>query len=159
MRIAIYIGALVAILTSCGGSPQTSTSVYMETAKVFDQFEMKKNYDERMESDLSREVNLLDSLKQEVNVSIASGDSLNAFKLRKQYYVIERAYNEKYQKLSTQYTNEVNVRLNEYVKLFAEENDYDFVMGSSGQGNIMYAKDDLNITEDLIEFINKKYTN
>lgn len=158
MRIVIYIAAVIGLLlTSCSNQDVPTKSVFMETAKVFEGFEMKKGYDLRMESDLGREMNLLDSLKQEVNTSIELGDSLTAFKLRKQYYVIEQAYNQKFETLSTQYTTEVNDRLNEYIKAFAEENGYDYVLGSSGQGNIMYAKETLNVTDKLIEYINKKY--
>ena len=38
------------------------------------------------------------------------------------------------------------------------ENGYDVIFGASGEGNIMYATDELNITSEVLAYCNKKYS-
>ncbi|MBL4863191.1 MAG: OmpH family outer membrane protein [Crocinitomicaceae bacterium] len=162
MKKSIYSVLIVMIATlivSCNGDGNSQRIVFMENAKVFEKFEMKKDYDKLIERDLSNEVKQLDSLGLEINKQITLGDSLSVFKLKKQYYIIEQQYNKTFESISSKYTNEVNDRLNEYLKLFSEEKGYDLILGSSGQGNVMYIKEGVDISDELIKFINHKYSN
>ena len=70
---------------------------------------------------------------------------------------MDQQYNHKFQENSTRYTQEVNERLNQYIEQYAEENGYDFILGSNGQGNVMYAKKENNVTDDLIKYINNEF--
>ncbi len=153
-----YFSAVVlcVILFSCGDN-KLGMIGFMENAKVFEGFEMKKDYDKRIEFDMAMEVKLLDSLELQVGQETQTGDSLSVFRLRKQLYVAKQQYTQKFQKKSDQYTKEVNDRLNGFIEDFSKENGYDFILGSNGQGNVMYAVKEKNITEDLISYINKKY--
>ena len=49
------------------------------------------------------------------------------------------------------------LQLNQYVKEFGEKNSYDIIHGANGNGSLMYAKDILNLTEEVKAFINNKY--
>lgn len=152
--IACILGCL---LTSCGEEEKSGKIGFMENARVFEGFEMKKDYDKRIEEDMSNEVKVLDSIEVKLDQMVATGDSMKVFQLRKQYYLIEQRYRQKFDENSTRYTQEVNDRLNDYIKKYSEENGYDFVFGSNGQGNVMYAKEQCNISDDLIKYINSEY--
>jgi len=153
----IFFGSVLLALSSCSDEDVQGKTGFMENARVFEGFEMKKDYDQRIEEDMSPETKLLDSLELQLGQVIQAGDSLKAYQLRRQHYIVEQQYNKKFQENSTRYTQEVNDRLNKYIEQYAEENGYDFILGSNGQGNVMYAKKDKNITDDLIKYINSEF--
>ena len=61
------------------------------------------------------------------------------------------------QQLSEQYTNDIWKFINEKANEYGEQEGYDYIFGASGNGSLMYAKHKHDITEDIIEYINKKY--
>ncbi len=68
------------------------------------------------------------------------------------------------QKLS-QDLAEMEIQMNEtlldsitnYLKRYTKEKPYDFILGFSKGGGILYAKDDLDITEDVLKGLNEEY--
>jgi len=154
-KYLVITSLLISVFTSCGGSSNSSSVVFMNNVKVFESFEMKKDYDEKLQQDLLSESSLLDSIELKANQFLQ--DSLETFRLRNQYLQVQQVYNQKFEKFSAQYTTEVNNRLNEYIEAYAKEKGYEIVLGSGGEGNVMYVKEGLDITEDLITFINKSY--
>lgn len=59
--------------------------------------------------------------------------------------------------LSQTYTADVWKRINEYVSSYGEEQGYDFIIGATGDGNLMYARKARDVTDEVIEYINLKY--
>lgn len=53
--------------------------------------------------------------------------------------------------------NPVIEEVNSFIKEYGKQNGYSYVFGNLGNGNIMYATDDNNITEEVIENLNKQY--
>ena len=156
-----YIIGLLGLLilwSSCGedGSVGIQKIVFLENGKVFEGFEMKLDYDKLMEKDMKNESVRLDSLGFILNQS-GLIDSLEVYRLRKEYYITEELYNKKFEQLSKQYTAEVNERLNGYIEEYAKEMGYSLILGSGGSGNVMYVDPKDNVTEELIKYINEKY--
>ncbi len=48
-------------------------------------------------------------------------------------------------------------KVNDYVKRYAEANRLDLIEGTTTSGNILYASDAIDVTQDIIEGINKEY--
>lgn len=48
-------------------------------------------------------------------------------------------------------------RINDFVKLYGEKHGYEYILGATGTGNMLYARDVLNITNEVIEAINEQY--
>ena len=48
-------------------------------------------------------------------------------------------------------------KINDFVKRYAENNDIDLIEGITSSGNIMYASDAIDITQDIIEGLNIEY--
>lgn len=59
--------------------------------------------------------------------------------------------------LSDKYTADIWKEINRYISDYGKENGYDFIFGASGSGNLMFAKDAHNVTEDIIEYVNRRY--
>jgi len=156
-----YLFIIISILSiGCGKDKSSNVDKigFMENRNVFEAFQMKKDYDERIKSDLKELTMVLDDLRTKASEESKS-DSLAIFRLQKQYYEAEQNYNTRLKELSERYTLEVNNRLNEYLKKYSIENGYSLILGSEGQGNVMYIADEKNITKELIKYINQQYEN
>lgn len=145
-----------AILVACSDDDDQQQSIaFVDSVKLFEQFEMKKEYDKMIEADLAVETKLIDSVGVLLNNAT---DSNTVFRLRKDYYLIEQMYNTKFEQLSGRYTKIVAERLNEYIKKFAEQNKLDIVV-SGGNGNVLYVSEKRDLTEKAVEFVNKEFEN
>lgn len=161
-KFKIFLITMLLILTAfcsylyiSAGSSGNSI-VYMDKIKVFDNFQMKKDYDLLIEKELMPERSALDASANKIN-QFNSKDTTHLFELKKDYFIKKEAFDQKFKQSSEKYTMAVYEKLNAYIKEFAESKSYDFVLGTSGEGNIMYVSDSKDISEELIVFINTKY--
>ena len=129
--LSVLSGLALSIAACSEGDSSVQKIGFMENGHVFEGFEMKKDYDLLMEKDMKNESILLDSLGVILN-SGSITDSLRIYQLRKEYYIAEEIFNKKFEQLSTQYTTEVNERLNTYVEEYAKEKGYRIILGSGG---------------------------
>tara|TARA_R110002072_G_scaffold303135_1_gene495208 strand:- start:7436 stop:7924 length:489 start_codon:yes stop_codon:yes gene_type:complete len=158
--ISVFLGiCLFALLESCKSSNNSQKIGFMENIKVFEEFTMKKDYDLKIEEDISKEVQVLDSIQLLVNKMSIQGNQENLKQLKQEYFQKQEQYNQLFKNLSTKYTTEVNDRLNGYIKDFSNKKGYDIILGSGGEGNVMFTKEKINITDELIIYINEKYSN
>jgi len=54
-------------------------------------------------------------------------------------------------------TKSVLKQMDAYLKEYAKVNRYDLIIGNSSSSSLVYGEDQLDISEDVLEFINKKY--
>jgi outer membrane protein len=134
--------------------PSGKPTVVMDSYMVFEGFDMKKDYDKRMEKEMSLDQGELDKLGKALN---GERDPLKIEALKKTFTQKKLAFDEKFGQLSEQYTNEVYKRLNDYIKAYGKEKGYGVIIGSNGQGSVMYVDEKQDITKDLIRYINEQY--
>jgi len=48
-------------------------------------------------------------------------------------------------------------RLNPYIAEYGKEKGYAYIYGANGTGNVLYADEGEDITDELIEYVNKRY--
>ncbi|HBH23992.1 MAG TPA: hypothetical protein DDY13_11285 [Cytophagales bacterium] len=128
--------------------------VYFNNQALFEAFYGTKYYEQKLMEEENAMKMELDSLQRvisdmENDTEIAS--AIEKFRNRKQK--LEAGY----QKLSGNYTDQLWNQINGYVSEFGEENEYTYILGATGNGTLMYAGENLNITKELIEYINNKY--
>lgn len=77
----------------------------------------------------------------------------------KQQQLIEyqRGIEEKAQKEDQEMTQRVLQRVNAFIKRYGETNGYDVIFAATESGNLVYAKDYLNITEEVLNGLNREY--
>ena len=153
----IVIAGLLAWLLL--GNDQSAASnkrtVVIDSFKVFEGFQLKKDYDAKIEKEFAAEKAQLDSMGYRFNTL---KNPLEIDALKKQFVLKKQQFDEKFQAVSQKYTNEVYVRLNTYIKEFGKKNKLGIVIGSNGQGNVMYRDDSMDVTDQLIKFVNDKYS-
>ena len=164
VRLYQFIGLIVlAFFYSCNSTPKVG---YVESALVYEGFNGTKEVIQQNQQILVPRKNRIDSLK----VMLLSQQNLLSDKTYNNQQVFQSYMNGRqlYDSLSLDYDRlreELEIHtfqkswklINEYIKAFGEENGYQIIHGVSGNGNIMYAQKDLNITDAVITYVNNSY--
>jgi outer membrane protein len=77
---------------------------------------------------------------------------------RDEYYYKEKQFNEDNQSLLMQHNEQVNKQINQYIEEFGKEKGYKYIYGATGNGSMMYADKEADISKEVISYINDKYT-
>ncbi len=139
---------------------------YVEVTKLYSEFELKKELETKLLKVTNSRKSILDSLELQLQllskqVQSQNGkdkETLDKFQLNKGYYLKKKQeFEEDNQALIKQYDQQIFKQLNQYVQDYGKKNDYKYIYGTDGNGNIMYADDTENITSPVSVFINKRY--
>jgi outer membrane protein len=136
---------------------------YVDTIKVFNAFEMKKTLEKKMKQALEQDRFMLDSLKLHLQViyndSLIDGNKRFIALRETQNKIDQKAYQASQNEieLTDQYNTQIWKQLNQYLKEFGATKELDFMYGTSGQGNILYATEKYDLTTACIAYINDKY--
>lgn len=76
---------------------------------------------------------------------------------QKQLRDYQRAIQEKAQQEDTQMTTLVLEEVNTFLKEYGKKNNYRIIMAATEYGNLAYADEGLDITDDVLEELNKRY--
>lgn len=106
-----------------------------EFKRAVDDFETSKSKLSTKEAELSRQ--LIETKRKQL--------------VDYQQAIQQQAEQEDYQ-MTQKVLSEVNGLINDYAK----QQGYDMVLGASGNGNIVYAKEYMDITEDVMDMLNTK---
>lgn len=145
---------------------KTDRIAYVRTVDLFNEFELKKSLSSEFQQIENRRSHVLDSLK--VNIT-ALETQLRAADIRSESTMAEYKqkfdhFNQLSQQFSTEtkqveerYNEQVWTQLNQYVNDYGEKNGYVAILGAAGNGNVMYANSNMDITKELIEYSNNKF--
>ncbi len=54
-------------------------------------------------------------------------------------------------------TSAIISEINGFIKTYGEKNDYKIIFGATDMGNIVYASDGIDLTEEITEALNERY--
>lgn len=69
----------------------------------------------------------------------------------------QEAIQKKLQEEDKKVTQTVINDINDYVKDYGKKHNYDIIFGASGSGNIMYAKENTDLTNVILQGLNKEF--
>lgn len=141
-------------------------TAYFLSAEVYNEFDYKKELEHELDLSEQKHKETLDSLELDYKMFISNyqsneltDDEIIILK-RKQNYFLELK-----QEFENQYSQTVNTsynliwnRINEYVKSYGQEHGYTYIFGANGDGSVMYADEAKNITNEIKDYINIKYS-
>ena len=136
---------------------------YLDTAQVFDAFTLQKELRTQLENLQSKRQTRLDSMELRLKAMAGSSEfdrdrpGQEFISLSNLYTHQKKKFDEENLRLSREYDRQIWNQLNQYIEDFGEEKNYTMIFGANGQGNLMYAKDTKDITQELIDYINRKY--
>lgn len=145
------------------GSKKT---VWVNLSKVYNEFGLKKDLEQKFKAVQLARKNILDSL--ELNLQLLANQLQNLkdkreerayeFQLKKQEYLVKKQQMEEDNStLQSEYNEQVLTQINQYVKEYGIMKDHSLILGADGSGVVMYAKDNIEVTDEVLGFINNKY--
>ncbi|MCG8577589.1 MAG: OmpH family outer membrane protein [Flavobacteriales bacterium] len=165
MKTRFFYLIVLLVLASCGN--EASKIAYVQNFKLYAEFDLSKELDADLQVFSDQRMRELDSLKiifEQKTVDFQNMEEIPAedYKayndLRNTLMFRQKSYEEDLIAKSQEYDQQIWERLNGYIAEYATENDYDFILGASGDGNLMFAKDTLDITDELIAYCNTNYS-
>lgn len=174
LQLTINTLLLVIILTYLSVNYFTAEKemVYVDSSKLLENYEGMKVAKEAYQKNVSVWQANVDSLTTEVQESLMKFEkdrssmtekelvlSKELLKSKQQTLInYQKAIREKAQQEDAKLTQEVVVTINAYMKEYGEKNKYDIIFGATEIGNIVYANNAIDITEKVLEGLNKQYT-
>jgi len=141
------------------------TIVFIELKKVVDSFSYKKELEAEFDiikTNLSKQADSLETLvrvsytqleneqnKKEKDILIAKYNTLFSH-----YEIIKEKSEKEIQVVADNLNTKMYQKLNSLIKEYGIANNIDFILGTQSNGNIMYADDAKNVSDDVILFIN-----
>lgn len=136
---------------------------YVDLGTVFNEFEMQKELNNRLDQLSNTRQVQQDSL--ELNLQrIASSPEFDQnnpdarfMQLRTMYLQNQERFEQDNQRMVQEYDKQIWTQLNQYLNDFGTNANYTFVFGANGQGSVMFAEPELNLTQEVIAYINERY--
>jgi len=162
-KIAMINSALIVLLfvlfaLFCLNQPKPELVRYVDNVQLFNAFNMSKDLSKIHNDRIKNQVVLVDSLYKNFQLSIKNEEKEIILKREQLNFQKE---NQKLQEMQEYFSKEVSQqvwnRLNLYMKDYGTQYKYQLILGTQGNGNIMYADSIINITDDLLEYCNTKY--
>jgi outer membrane protein len=145
--------------------------VYVDAQKLVNGYSGMKQARQEFEIKSNAWKSNLDTLRMEAEAKIKEYDS----KVRKisakekelleelieskqqQYMNYQQAIAEKIKQEDQQLTAQVLTKVNDFIKRYGKEKGYTIIMAATQYGNIVYAKDDADITDEVLVGLNAEY--
>lgn len=125
-------------------------TAFILNQQVFNAFEGKKELEKKLNDVKARHQHVLDSVGALIGNSKDDAKIL-LYQQYVQHFQIEQ------EQTTEQYTADIWKRINQHVAEYGKEHGYDFILGASGDGSLMYAEEGNNITEEVISYLNERY--
>lgn len=167
MKKLLLVVLVAAGLTSCN----EQKTAYVDTTRLIQEYTEMQEVEAEFTTKSDRVKGELDSLarsfQQEVQeyqqnmgtMSTAERQETEERLMRKQQSIQQQQ-----QQMGNQLRQESDVvidsiveKVKGYVREYGKENDYTYIFGSNESANIMYAEEGLDITEEVLEKLNKSY--
>lgn len=140
-------------------------TAYMDIKKVFNGFQMKKELEEKYkQTERTRDKTLdtllfnLQAISRQMQQDKANTQLISQFEARREQYLkAKQQFAQDNSALSQKYDSQIFEQITQYVMEFGKKNNYDFIYGADGNGNLMFASDKYDVSNDVITFINNKY--
>lgn len=123
---------------------------FIHNQTVFEEFKGKLELEEKLNQERENNRKLLDSLK----MLIAGGRTDLTETLDEKAYSLKLQEEER----SARFTSDIWRYINESIAEYGKKNGYDYIMGATGNGSLMYASPEKDITSEIIKYCNDRYS-
>ncbi len=159
--ILVLLGAITYVLLK----NTSEKNAWVDVKKIYNEFSLKQELEKKYKQVETERKNILDSLEldlnliaRELNKTKPSNEQIKAFEMQKETYLYKKQqFTQENEQTQQTYNEQILTQLNQYVKDYCKEKNYDFVFGADGNGSLMYSKETKEITADVIVYINNKY--
>lgn len=141
-------------------------TAYVLITDVYNGFDMKKEMEQKFTKTKDARQKVLDSLEFELKMLVNKIEADNKkdeaeiqnFNEKKAEYLHRKQQLEQdNDALGKEYDQQILTQLNQSLKDYGKENGYQYIFGNDGNGSLLYAEENKNITTEVIPYINAKY--
>ncbi len=143
---SILLFLLVVSVSSCSNNK----TAYVDMFKLVQEFELQKEYSEEAKREMDKEKSIIDSVIYVQKLT----DPASYENIKAELY---GAYYRKVEERNREIEKMIWKRLNPYLTDYGKEHKYSIIYGANGTGNVLYADEALNITDEVIKYINNRY--
>jgi len=140
-----------------------SKIAFVDNQKVYDSFQMSIELNKNLESYNLKAKSILDSLDFELTQRAGKVNPNDTSQIA-EYLAFKKYCTGQYEyftnnsnELGTTYNQQILTQMNTYIQLYGKDKGYTIILGANGQGSLLYAEEGIDITEDIITYINNKY--
>jgi outer membrane protein len=166
-----FLFALAATVISLVALIRSHEIVYVDSIKLFSNYKGSLKAKAEYEKKLAQWKANIDTLTSELNNSFAKYEKEKARMSAKERKVTEEllmtkrqqtenynaAVSENAKKEDQAVTSQITKEINDFLKRYGEEHGYDFILGATNSGNVVFAKNGKNITDDVLKGLNGAY--
>ncbi|MBQ4822483.1 OmpH family outer membrane protein [Aquimarina sp. MMG016] len=153
----VLVIALTVLLSLYLSSFSNSNIVYVDNVELFNGFNMSKDLGKINKDKITKQKKKLDSLYTIYSILKEQKNEEKSTELETQLRSEDQELRKMNEYFSKDLSQKVWNRLNQYIKEYGEANEYKIVLGTQGNGNVMFAEEGINITEDILIYANHKY--
>lgn len=144
----------------------SSNVVYIDTALVYEKFNLSKELNGELEKVFKSRKHILDSLYDDLKAQSQDLQTkkdrdmaeLDEFKRQEEACLYkQRLFEDENRSALEKCNQKIWEQINRYTEAYGKEKDYDYILGANGQGNIMYGRNKKNVTDELVEYLNLQY--
>jgi outer membrane protein len=140
------------ILTS-----QNKKIAVVDAVKLFDQFNMKKELENKAKTKLQAISRQGDSLSNQLQLAKASQNEEEIKKMTYACNYIKATLEEQYKQTNHDINEQVWKRLNPQLDAYGKAKGLHLIVGANGMGSVLYNDAYYDLTDDVVKFVNKKY--
>lgn len=157
--ILIIVNVILLLLSSFfiikNFTAPTTKTVYVDNEKLFNDFNMTKELKRVGEKEFNLKKSITDSLYVKINSSeITPAEK----KIVMQQFIQSKEELEQFnQKFAVEQSTKIWSRIHSYTTAFSKENNYQLIIGSQNKQSVLFADENIDVTNQLLTYINKKY--
>jgi outer membrane protein len=143
---------------------QKNKTAYVDINQLYKAYKQKAELEKELQAIQMKFQSTLDSVKLEIQLAENKVKQSNTQENKMIYSKKVEYYNYLNQEFSRvsevnakKYREQILGQLNEYISEFGKIHGYKYIYGANGNGSLMYASEEENITTQLIGYSNAKY--
>ena len=167
MKKLLMVVLLAAGLTSCN----EQKTAYVDTSKLIQEYKEMKEVEaeftaksdsikgelDTMAQDFQKEVQDYQANMNSMSVDTRKEVEQNLMRKQQMIQQQQQMRGNQLREESDTVIDSIVSKVKDYVKDYGKDNGYTYIFGSNESANIMYAKDGLDITEEILEKLNAEY--
>lgn len=183
-KIVLVAGLALAIISCNNNASTTKTSsadqtnstagfktAYIDTEKLMKEYQEFKDFEAKFKSMSDRMKNELDSdakkfqkdvmdLQRQAQANGMEWAQKRQAELEKRQQTLaqkEQNYMKKFQEESAVERDSMVTQMKDFIKGYSKDKGYDYVFGTGDAATVLYAKEQYDLTEEVLQLLNKQY--
>lgn len=130
-------------------------TVYVDNIKLFNDFSMTKELKSSGEKEFNSRKLVLDNLYS--NLQDPSLSASQKKELMQQFIHSKEEFEQFNQTFAAEQSAKIWSRIKSYTSEFSKDKNYQLVVGSDNKQMVLFADEKIDVTSDLLTYLNKKY--